>query len=213
MRVKNHQFSFALSGSIMTIVFLFLVNQLSSSDYVWFYHAIILLLQWPISIFFAARGRLKLHAVVNSALLIGYLVLENGLHSPGHPWSIYAAFTIIWWPIIMLLGRYRKSTMAAVLCSIGIISGYSLLNASLSPAFPWAIFPSFAILWWPLAMFCKVKRQWFLFSILGTLLSGVFFITVNAITSTDIWAIYPVFAMTWWPLSMYYYHYKATPRT
>jgi hypothetical protein len=79
----------------------------------------------------------------------------------------------------------------------------------MSPDYPWAIYPAFAVIWWPLALYYVRKKQYYSFSISASSLMIAFFITVNVVSSPDtIWAIYPIFAVLWWPLSMYYFQVK-----
>ncbi|MBO9597389.1 MAG: hypothetical protein J7559_06170, partial [Cohnella sp.] len=178
-------------------------------DY-WFIGTTFAVLQWPLAMAFAARGRIKQFALYDSLLIVAFLFTENRLYSPDHPWFLYATFAIVWWPILMFAGRFARTFAMAVIGSAGVIASYTLLNVTVSPEFPWAIFPAFAVLWWPLAIYCGIVRQWFLFSVLGSLLSAAFFITLNAVTTEEIWAIYPIFALAWWPLSMYYYSRNRT---
>ncbi|MFD0670315.1 hypothetical protein [Cohnella sp. GCM10027633] len=204
--MKNQQFAFAFAGSVMTILFLFIVNQLTSPDDIWFFHPTLLILQWPLAIYFAARGMVKQFAAVDSLLIVGCLYVDNMLYTPDHLWFLYAAFAIVWWPILLYAGRFAKTLAMAIIGSASVIVSYTFLNVFVSPEFPWAIFPAYAVLWWPLAIYCGRRGRWFLFSILGATLSALLFVTVNAITTEEIWAIYPIFAIVWWPLSMYYYY-------
>lgn len=208
--MKNKQLAFAVTGSLMTIFFLIIVNMLTTPDDLWFMEPTISVLQWPLILAFAARGKIKQFALYDSLLIIAFLFTENRLYSPDHPWFLYAACAIVWWPILMFAGKFAKTFAMSVIGSAGVIVSYVLLNVYVSPEFPWAMFPAFVVLWWPLAIYCGLVRQWFLFSVLGTLLSSVFFIALNAVTTTEIWAIYPIFAIAWWPLSMFYYSRSRT---
>lgn len=206
--MNNNKFAFALTGSIMTIFFLFIVNRLTTPDEMWFFHSALLILQWPLAIYFITRGLNKPFAAIDTLLIISCLFVDNMLYSPDHPWFLYAAFAIVWWPILLYAGRFAGTLAMAIIGSVSIIVSYTLLNVFISPAFPWAIFPAYAVLWWPLAVYCGRRGKWFLFSVVGALLSMLLFVTINAITTEEIWAIYPIFAIAWWPLSMYYYSYS-----
>jgi len=81
----------------------------------------------------------------------------------------------------------------------------------LSPQYPWAIYPAFAVMWWPISLFFAKKRNYFGLSVAGGAIIIIFSIIVNIVsTPTIIWAVYPIFLVLWWPLSMYYYSYKKT---
>ncbi|RAP78173.1 hypothetical protein [Paenibacillus montanisoli] len=204
--MRSPRVAFAVMGSLMTFVFLLLVNQLTSPGYFWVIHPAFALFQWPIAMYFAAAGRIKPYSAVASLLIILYLFLENMSHSPGHPWFLYPSLAIIWWPVLMYAGRYAGTLRMALIGSFFIIVSYGLLNLLLSPAFPWVIFPAYAALWWPMSIYFSRSRKWFEFALCASLLTSALFITLNAASSPDqIWAIYPIFAVVWWPLSMHFY--------
>lgn len=200
---------FAIAGSVMTIVFIILVNYLTSSHYPWFIYPTFVLLLWPIGVYFAKQGKHKQLALSYCVLIIAFLTVENFLHSPRNPWSLYAFYPIFWWPILTYLEKRALTLTVALIGSTSIILYYAVLNVLLSPQYPWVIFPAFAVLWWPLSIYHAKKKTYFSFSIQASLLIAVFFIGVNAVSSPDtIWAVYPIFCVLWWPLSMYYYVYK-----
>lgn len=207
--MKKIDISFAATGSGMTILFLIIVNYLTSPQYPWFIYPAFGLLLWPIGIYCIKIGNQKLLSILVSAIIIAFLIVENFIDSPKHPWSLYATFPILWWPILVLLGKSAKTMIVAWIGSISIILYYSVLNVTLSPGYPWVIFPAFVVLWWPLSIYHARKKTFFEFSIHATLLIMTFFISVNIISSPHtIWAVYPIFCVLWWPLSMYYFVYK-----
>lgn len=207
--MKKFDIGFAAAGSVMSIIFLILVNFLTSSQYLWFIYPAFALLFWPIGVYCARNARHKLLSILYSALIIVFLITENIIHSPNHPWALYAIFPIIWWPILVLLGKHAKTMPVAWIGCVSIILYYSTLNAILSPEYPWAIYPAFAILWWPLSLYHARKKTYFEYSVQATFLIIVFFLIVNIISSPQtIWAVYPIFCVLWWPLSMYYFVYK-----
>lgn len=206
--MNNQRLAFAAAGSLMTVFFLFIVNRLTTPDELWFIAPSLAVLEWPIVMFFAGKNNFKHFASVNAVLMIGYLYYENVTTSPDHPWYLYAAFAIVWWPILAYAGKYAATFAMSVVGSIAVIASYAMLNATLSPEFPWAIFPAYAVLWWPISVYCARSKQWFGYSIVGTGLTIAFFVVLNAITTDEVWAIYPIFAVMWWPLSMYYYSHR-----
>ncbi|MFB6467451.1 hypothetical protein ACE38V_11650 [Cytobacillus sp. Hz8] len=207
--MKNYNLGFAVAGSIMTIVFLIIVNLITSSMYLWFFYPMFAILFWPIGVYCARKGRFELLSLLYSLLIIGFLVIENIVYSPEHPWSLYTILPILWWPILMYLKEYARTLTTAIIGSISIILYYTILNMAISPEFPWAIFPAFAVLWWPLSLYHARKKTFVAFSVSASLFISIFFIIVNAVTTpNDIWAVYPIFTILWWPLSMYYFVYK-----
>ena len=115
--MRKHRVAFAASGSIMSIFFLFLVNYLTTPDDIWFIHPAFALLQWPISLHFAANGRLKAYSSVTTVIILLYLAYENLVSTPDYPWILYAGFAVVWWPIIMYAGRFAGTLAMALVGS------------------------------------------------------------------------------------------------
>ncbi|WP_188455972.1 hypothetical protein [Virgibacillus oceani] len=207
--MKKLDAGFAVAGSVMTIVFLVLVNLLTGTGYLWFIYPSFAILLWPIGLYCVQRKRQRLLSICYSVLIIAYLIFENYTNSPDHPWVLYIVYPIIWWPILVFLGKRAKAMPVAWIGSISIILYYAVLNINLSPQYPWAIYPAFVVLWWPLSLYHAKRKTYFLFSIHASIFISVFFIAVNAVSTPDtIWAVYPIFCVLWWPLSMYYFVYK-----
>jgi hypothetical protein len=207
--LDRYKIGFAVMGSLMTMIFLFVVNYLTSPNYFWSLYPAFALLFWPGSLIFISKGNNKQQAVFGSIWIIIFLITENYIHSPGHPWFLYAVFPVLWWPILIFCEEKVKTMGLALIGSISTILYYSILNFALSPGYPWAIFPTYVVLWWPISMYYARKEDYFGLSITASLFTILFFSTVNFVSSPDtIWAIYPVFIILWWPLSMYYFHFK-----
>jgi hypothetical protein len=204
--MKKQQANFAIAGSIMCILFFIIINYTTSPHDIWFIYPSFAVLYWPISVYFLSKGLIKPYSLITSLLFITFLIVENQIHSPQHPWFLYAIYPILWWPILMYAGKYARSLSIAIVGSVFTIIYYGMLNVSLSPQYPWAIYPAYAVLWWPLSLYFTRRKNFWGFSVWASILSIVFFIASNAISSeNDIWAVYPSFAILWWPLSMYYY--------
>ncbi|MFB7303298.1 hypothetical protein [Heyndrickxia sporothermodurans] len=196
-------------GSIISILFFIIVNFLTSPNYLWFIYPSFFLLLWPLSMQSFKYGNYKIHSVIVSTLIIFFLLAINYLHSPEHPWILYVWYPIIWWPLLMLLEKKRTTVSLGIVASIVTIVYYSFLNIIISHGYPWAIYPIFAVFWWPMALYYTKKKDYFKFSISGSVLIILFFVIVNMVSSShEIWAVYPIFVTLWWPLSMYYYYYR-----
>lgn len=148
-------------------------------------------------------------SISGSALWILFFFSTNYISSPDHPWWLYAAYPFIWWPITMAAGEKAKTIGFAIAASVATILYYSALNLLISPGYTWAIYPAFAVLWWPISMYYASKRKFFAYSLVGSFISVIFFLAVNYVSSPGtIWAVYPIFGVIWWPLSVYYFVYK-----
>ena len=83
------------------------------------------------------------------------------------------------------------------------------INLLYSPGVLWAVFPIFAVLWWPMSVFFAKRKAWFGYSMAGALLTSALLLAVNLMLSPGVlWAVFPIFALMWWPLSMYFFQYR-----
>lgn len=207
--MKKYDIGFVATGSVMTIVFLILVNYFTSVQYPWFIYPAFILVLFPLGLYCVYAKKYTLFSMVGSFLLLLFLITENYIDMPSYPWFFYTLAPIVMWPALMLLGKRAKSMTAALIGSFSFILYYIILNIFLAPQTPWFIFPAFVILWWPLSLYHIKRKSYFGFSISASLFISLFFISINAIFSPqEIWAVYPIFTVLWWPLSMYYFNYK-----
>jgi hypothetical protein len=99
--------------------------------------------------------------------------------------------------------------------AILIIGLVLFVNLYYTPHFLWFVFPTFAILWWPMALFfswLKISKEistGFAFSVCGFLLiMGLLLFCNFYLTPHFIWFVYPAFAVFWWPLAMFFRHLR-----
>lgn len=203
----RYEWRFVMAGSVLTIVFLMVVNFLTTTHYPWFIYPSVLLLLLPLGIYSLIAKKQTLFSLVGSLVLFIVLLLENYMKTPDYPWFLYAVAPLILWPVLVLLGKRNGNMIVAVGVSILFILYYVLLNIYLAPSYPWSIFPAFVILWWPLSVYHAKRRSYFAYSIQATIFISLFFISVNLFFSpNEVWAVYPIFAVLWWPLSMFYFY-------
>jgi hypothetical protein len=204
--LKKHDVGFVIAGSILTILFLTVTNFLTGTEHFWFIYPGFVLLLFPICSLCVLKKQYKLLSIIGSLWILLFLIIINYMNTPDLPWVLYVIAPVLMWPILVMLGKKAKTMSVAISGSIGIILYYVCLNLFLSPQYPWAIFPAFAVIWWPLMLYHFKRKTYYQLSLHGSILVSVFFITVNVISSpNDIWAVYPIFAVLWWPLSMYYF--------
>ena len=123
----------------MTIVFLVLVNFLTSAQYPWFIYPTLALLLFPFGLYCIAEKKYTLFSVLGSFLLLLYLIIVNYINTPSYPWFSYAAAPIVMWPALVMLGKRAKSMAIALIGSITFILYYILLYF-LAPQVPWGLF-------------------------------------------------------------------------
>ena len=206
---KRHYKAFSIIGCISMIAFFVAANLITSPYVMWFHLPAFAVIWWPLSVFFANKKTNKAYAVIGSLMIIAFLTLENMMTSFTHPWALLTYFPVLMWPVAMFLGkRLGRLSITLISCFIGI-TYYALLNIFIFKGFPWAIFPAYALLWWPLAIAFAKRGKILIFSICAFLMSCALIITVNLAASPNtIWAVYPIFVIAWWPLSVYYFVYR-----
>lgn len=206
---KSHAKLLAVSGFAVTAVFFAVTNYMTSPAVLWFYYPVFALLWWPLSALLAGPRTVKIYSAAGALLILVFLAAVNLLNAPFCPWALLAVFPVLMWPACVLLGRRAGHIGAALALSAAGIAWYAVLNLTLFPGFPWAIFPAYALLWWPLSVALAGRGHPMLYSVCGTALSAALFLTLNlAATPRSIWAVYPIFALLWWPLCVYYFVYR-----
>ena len=130
----KHFISFSVVGSLMTMLFLGIVNYTTTPQTIWFIYPCILLLLWPITLYFMSKKLYKQYAVICSAMVIAFLIIENLLYSPQHLWFIYAIYPIVWWPILMYLEEKAKSLNIALIGCASTIFYIMLKKGRLLPS-------------------------------------------------------------------------------
>jgi hypothetical protein len=214
--MKNNAFGFAAAGSLLIIAFLVIVNLLTSPGTLWFVYPAFCVLWWPVSILFLSSGRIKAFSVTGGIMVLAFLALINYLFSPAVPWVLCTVFPAVWWPVTSFLGRRAGSISFAVVSVLVALLYYGWLNLAVFAGHPWLLYVAYALLWWPMTLFFVRRRMLTAYAVAGALLTIVFFIAVNVVTTPSvIWCVYPIFAVLWWPLSLYFFRFKMNhqPRT
>ncbi|GAK05599.1 hypothetical protein JCM19037_4110 [Geomicrobium sp. JCM 19037] len=175
------------------------LDLLLSPSLTWSPFLLLLLLLWPLS-----HLPYRTYSITGSALIFITLALINSIETPHYAWVLYA-LPIFVWPISAWFPRTFKTSLMAWVCFFIISLYYIGLNIGWEDRFPWAIFPVFALLWWPMTV--QFVRRPVLYAFVMSGLLALFFIVVNLVTSPqELWAVYPIFVFIWWPLSMYYFY-------
>jgi hypothetical protein len=175
-KLKIDNVGFVAAGSVMTILFLIIVNLITSFQHLWFIYPAFALLLSLLGILFIQNRKMTVFSILSSMLIMIFLFVQNYLYTPHYPWFLYTLAPLVLWPIFMLLRKRAKTMSTAVIGSTLIILYYALLNLLLSPGYPWSIYPIFVVLWWPLSLYHARKRTYFKFSLYASLLLIAFFI-------------------------------------
>ncbi len=201
--MKNKSLIFAVIGAAMIIAITCITNYYTSPGFPWAIFPVFGVLWWPLSVYFGRSKKFKAFSVVGSLLIAGLAYLVYAVTSGDFPWYIFPVFGVLWWPLAMILGTAGRPKLFAAVSALYISAFFVLVNYVTSPAFPWAMFPIFGVMWWPLSVIINPSKRGRLFSILGSIYIILFLFAVNFITSWGHpWFIYPAFGVLWWPFSV-----------
>lgn len=194
---------FSLLGSICTLLWYGALNLFLAPGSPWILFIAFALIWWPLSVYFFGKQRPDIYAVIMSIISIVFFTAVNLIYSPGAVWAIYPAFAIAWWPLSVIFYNRRRPDIYAVIMALISISFFAAVNLLTSPSVIWAIYPAFALLWWPLTLILHGWSRPDIYAVVMSLISIAFFIAVNLITSPGfLWSVFPSLGILWWPLAM-----------
>ncbi|GIN84320.1 hypothetical protein J6TS2_07060 [Heyndrickxia sporothermodurans] len=98
-------------------------------------------------------------ALLGATITIVYYSILNILLSPQYPWVIYPAFVVLWWPLSIFYAKKREYFKFSISSSALIIIFFITVNIVSSPHTIWAVYPIFAVLWWPLSMYYYTYKK------------------------------------------------------
>lgn len=104
-------------------------------------------------------------SVWGGILIIALFLFINFYYTPNAIWFVYPTFAVIWWPMTLFFQWYRNKRdvhigLAFSVCGFLLITGLMLfINLYYTPGTIWFVYPVFAVVWWPLAMFFHHLRQ------------------------------------------------------
>jgi hypothetical protein len=104
-------------------------------------------------------------SIWGAVLITGLVLFINFYYTPQEIWFVYPLFAVIWWPMSLFFRWLAiKKDMAIGLgfsvCSFALITGLLLfINLYHTPKTIWFVYPTFAVLWWPLAMLFHTLRE------------------------------------------------------
>lgn len=101
--------------------------------------------------------------------------------------------------------KHSQAFAFSIVGSLLLISLCFFINVSTNTSFPWFIYPTFAVIWWPLGVFFAGKNSAKAFSLIGSLAIIAILFATNYLTSWNYpWFIIPSFGVIWWPLIVFF---------
>jgi len=151
---------FAIAGSIIGIGYYLALNLFMSPGHPWILYLLLPLVWWPVAIAFKRIAKNIGFLFVSITVFIIYYGILNIFVSTGHPWSLYLIYPYAWAVIGMYYGPRRKGFALSVAATLITAVFVSIINLIYTPGTIWAIFPVFAIIWWPMSLyFFKVRGK------------------------------------------------------
>jgi hypothetical protein len=104
-------------------------------------------------------------SIWGALLIIGLFLFINLYYTPNVIWFVFPVFAVLWWPMSLYFRWIRLKKDVAIglpfsICSFVLIVGLLIfINFYYSPKFIWFVYPTFAVLWWPLAMLFHTLRK------------------------------------------------------
>lgn len=150
----------AIIGSLTGITYYIVLNIFMSPGHPWILYLVLPLVWWPVTIMFRSIAKKMVFMFLSITVFMLYYSLLNIFVSPGYPWSLYLLYPYAWAVIGMYYGIRRKGFALSIAATLITAVFVSIMNFVLTPNTIWAIFPIFAILWWPLSLyFFKVRNR------------------------------------------------------
>ncbi len=146
-------FLFAAVNAVVIGLYTVLVHHFVTPDYhPWFWYGFFPLLWWPVSAALKNSADKPLPVVTGALLFLGYYGALNLWLSPATPWVLFLTLPAVAAVIAALCRPKQAWTSFSVAMTLAGIAYVSAINLVYTPHALWAVYPAFALLWWPLSM-------------------------------------------------------------
>jgi hypothetical protein len=104
-------------------------------------------------------------SVWGGILVTALFLFINFYYTPRIIWFVYPVFAVAWWPMSVFfrwVGHRSGHSVAfpyAVASFILIMGLLLFINFYYTPRIIWFVYPAFAVIWWPIAVFFHRLRQ------------------------------------------------------
>ncbi|MBE0600745.1 MAG: hypothetical protein IH607_03095, partial [Firmicutes bacterium] len=155
MAVSRHRSStgFAAINAALMIAYLYLVHRFVTPDiHPWYWYAYFPLLWWPVAAALKAKAVKPAPVALGAALFLGCYGVLNWALSPGTPWILFLTLPAASAVIGALCYEHKAWAALSVWMAAAGIAYFAAINLVYTPHTVWAVYPAFALLWWPLSM-------------------------------------------------------------
>ena len=152
------QKAFSVLGALYIFAFCAADNLIHLPGTLWVLFTVYPLILWPVCVFAGEKVCKAPYAAVLAGVGILYYALLNGFLFTGFPWALCTAYALLWWPLGAAFAG-RGQSLAFAVCGAGLSAAFFIwLNFATTPQVIWAVYPIFALLWWPLAVYYFVYK-------------------------------------------------------
>ncbi len=153
LRMTNNIQRFSLICTLLIICLIVINNYLLSPNCLWALYAAFPFLWWPIIMYAGEKARSLSFAIISSSIIIAYYIFLNINLSPDYAWSVYTTFALLWWPLNIYFYKKKSKLGFAITGSVLLTIFFITVNYISSPNTIWAVYPIFAVIWWPLSIY------------------------------------------------------------
>jgi hypothetical protein len=156
----RNAFGFTAINAALLIAYFLLVHTLITPDmHPWYWYTFFPLVWWPVTAELKEKAVKPVPVVAGAVLFLAYYGALNWFVSPGTPWILFLTFPVVS-AVVGSLCRERKAWVAlSVWMTLAGIAYFAAINYVFTPHTVWAVYPAFALLWWPLSMLLFGRKQ------------------------------------------------------
>jgi len=157
---KADSVAFSIIVSFTTFAYYIILYFVQTPEaHPWYLYLIFPLVWYPVTMFY--RGTVNQHrfTIVSAIAFIAYYFTLNMIVTPNRYWFVEIILIASWVTIGRVFGSENKRFLLSVTGTLITISYFAVINYIYSPMVIWAVYPAFAIIWWPLSYyFFKVRK-------------------------------------------------------
>lgn len=138
---------YSLIMSLFSLGYIALLNYLTVPAEPWFLYIAFPLLLWP-AVMHTGRHAARLpFAIAGSLIGLGTYLVLNIFVPPGHPWFLYLALPLLWWPITIAIKKVASNLMFLFVSVTIFMIYYGFLNIFISPGHAWSLYLLYPYAW------------------------------------------------------------------
>lgn len=149
----------SVTGSLLSILFFVLVNILFSPACPWCLYVIPALILWPVMVLLGQKSFHRPYSTTIAVLVCLCYIALNLTIGRGFPWSLFIIYAMLWLPAVSVLARRHGSMAFSLFGSISTSILFIIVNIVSTPHVIWAVYPVFAVVWWPLSIYFFVYKK------------------------------------------------------